>query len=107
MTGLAGIQRDPGGLGWGAFVADPTAQIAIVGGVEPDRDQHRATRRRGLHQLRVLERSGAATVRDRGESVGVRRSLGSGVRLFPAANLGVELLAVFAPDPVVERPAIL
>jgi hypothetical protein len=33
--------------------------------------------------------------------------LRSGVRLFPAANFGMELLAVLAPDPVVHRPAIL
>jgi hypothetical protein len=27
------------------------------------------------------------------------------VRSFPAANLGVELLAVVAPDPVIDGPA--
>jgi hypothetical protein len=64
-------------------------------------------RRWGLHQLGVLECSGAATVRDRCESLRVRCTLGSGVGLLPAANLGVELLAVFAPDSLVQRPAVL
>jgi hypothetical protein len=48
-----------------------------------------------------------AAVRDRRESFGVCCSFGRGFRLFPAANLGVELLAVFAPDQIVHRPAIL
>jgi len=49
----------------GALVADVTAQVAMLSWVEPDRDQHRATHRRGVHLLRVLERSGDAPVRDR------------------------------------------
>jgi hypothetical protein len=57
--------------------------------------------------LCVLERDGAATVRDRRESIGVRSSLGSGVGLVPTANLGVEFLAVFAPDPIIQCPAVL
>jgi hypothetical protein len=39
----------PGGLCGSAFVTDPTAQIALVGGVEPDRDQYGAVSRRRLH----------------------------------------------------------
>ena len=89
------------------LVADPTAQIALVGEIEPNRDQHRPARRRGLHQLRVLERGRAAAIRDRRESLGVCGPFSGGGRLCPAANLGVELLAVFAPDSVVHRPAIL
>src|SRR6476469_639748 len=44
-----------GDLRLSALVADLTAEVALVAGVEPDRDQDRATRRRRLHQLRVLE----------------------------------------------------
>jgi len=51
--------------------------------------------------------SSAAAIRDRRESLGVCRAFSRGGRLFPAANLGVELLAVFAPDSVVHRPAVL
>ena len=107
VLGLAAVLFAANSLGRRALVADPTAQVAIVSWVEPDRDQDRTTRRRRLHQLRVVECRGAATVRDRGECLGVRCSLGSGMGLFPAANLGVELLAVIAPDPVVQRPAVL
>ena len=99
-----GSRRAPSELLGCALIADATAQTALVGGVEPDRDQHRAARRRRLHQLRILERSSVASVRHRRESFGVRCQFGSGVRPFPAANLGVELLAVIAPDPVVHRP---
>src|SRR5215211_201783 len=38
----------------GALVADPAAQVAVVGGVEPERDQQRASLRRRLHLLGVL-----------------------------------------------------
>ena len=44
----------------GAFVADSAAQIALFGGVEPDRDQDCAMRRRRLHQLRIRKRSSVA-----------------------------------------------
>src|SRR6476646_10667752 len=95
------------GLRWCALVADSTAQIALVSRVEPDRNQHRATRRRGLHRLRILQRSSVTPIRDRRESVSVCRPFGSGAGPVPTPNLGVELLAILAPDPVVHRPAIL
>jgi hypothetical protein len=91
----------------GTFVADSAAQTSLVGGVEPDRDQHRAARRRRLHKVRILERSGDASVLDRLESISVSCTLGGSVRFFPAANLGMEFLTVFTPDPIVHRPAIL
>ena len=37
------------GLRWSALVADSMAQIALVSWIEPDRNHHRATRRRRLH----------------------------------------------------------
>jgi hypothetical protein len=89
------------------LVADPPAQSAIVHGVEPDRDQHRPAHCRRLDQFGVLERGRGAAIGDRRESLGVCRPLGSEVRSFPAANLGVKLLAVVAPDPVVDGPAVL
>src|SRR6185503_20738923 len=76
------------------LVADPTTQIALVGRVEPDRDHDCPTRRRGLHELRVLERSSVTPVCDRSESRGVCSSFGGNASPLPAANLGVELLAV-------------
>ncbi len=49
-----------------ALVADAMTQIALVSGVEPDRDKHGAARRWRLHQLRMLERSRDAPIRYRG-----------------------------------------
>jgi len=86
----AGLDIEARDLCRSALVADPTAQFALVGGIEPDRDHDRATGRRGLHQLRILERGGAAPIRDRRKSLSVCRPLGSSVRLLPTANLGVE-----------------
>ena len=68
---------------------------------------HRPAPRRGLHQLRVLERGRAAAIRDRRKSLGVCRLFSSAVRTFPAADLGMDLLAVGASDPVVDGPAVL
>ena len=55
----------------------------------------------------MLERSRDAPVGYRLESLGVTGPLGGGSRLVPATNFGVELLAVLAPDPVIQRPAVL
>jgi hypothetical protein len=59
LTGRPSTRRDvavdrlhpalPSDLCGSAFVTDPTAQIALVGGVEPDRDQYGAVSRRRLH----------------------------------------------------------
>jgi hypothetical protein len=65
-----------------AFVADSAAQIALVGRIEPDRDQDCAVRRRRVHQLRILERSSVAAIGDRRESLGICCLFGGGVRLF-------------------------
>jgi hypothetical protein len=46
-------------------------------------------------------------VRYRRKRIGIGCLLGRGVRPFPAANLGVKFLAVFASDSVVHRPAVL
>src|SRR6185503_9776493 len=106
-NGLAGAPGALGDLLESALVADATAQIALVSGVEPDRDKHGAARRWRLHHLRILESGGDASIRDRCESFRVCCPLGSGVRLLPATNLGVDLLPVLAPDPMVDRPAVL
>src|SRR4051794_7439845 len=67
------------------LVADPTADVAVIGWVEPDRDHYRAARRRRLRLLRVLERSTDALIRNRRQSLGVCRAFGSRMGFLPAA----------------------
>ena len=90
-----------------AFVADLATELALVGRVEPDRDQHGSARRRRLHQFGVPERRAAprSPIAARASAFAARSA--APVGSFPAAALGVETLAVVAPDPVVDGPAVL
>ena len=89
------------------LVADSTPQTSLVGGIEPDRDQYRSARSRRVNLVGVFERNSVAPIGDRRECLRVCRSLGFAVRVVPAANLGVDLLAIVAADPIVHRPAAL